>query len=231
MFFPPQKRQAQETPHVDVGAAQQPPVRGSRVLCGPLCFFFWAAPAPPVGASGRCPAPVSLRALVALCVPSLPAVCVCVSVYPWVCTGVCSVGEQCTCVHVRVSVCREGNVCPRRGVCVRVYGGGKDPFTAPGGAAPPEHTRGSTEDPRTGGKPTALAPNPRTRAPRGTCWLHTEHRQGTGLCVQGCPTADVPSGDREGHLSVSRPALYLAPFPFLHSIPIPSALPPKPSHH
>lgn len=196
------------------------------------CVFFLGSPCPSCGCLGALPCtrvPACARGSVRAEPPR--SVCVCVSVYPWVCTGVCSVGEQCTCVHVRVSVCREGNVCPRWGVCVRVYGGGKDPFTAPGGAAPPEHTRGSTEDPRTGGKPTALAPNPRTRAPRGTCWLHTEHRQGTGLCVQGCPTADVPSGDREGHLSVSRPALYLAPFPFLHSIPIPSALPPKPSHH
>lgn len=80
-----------------------------------------------------------------------------------------------------------------------------------------------------GGKPTALVPDPRTRALRETCWLHTEHRQGKGLCVQGCPTADVPSEGGEGHLSVSRPALYLAHFPFLLSIP--SALPPKPSHH
>lgn len=149
---------------------------------------------PPVFFLGSpCPACGCLRALPCTRVPACARgsvraeppcrVCVCVSVYPWVCTGVCSVGEQCTCVHVRVSVCREGNVCPRRAVCVRVYGGGKDPFTTPEGTAPPEHTRRSTEDPRTGGQPTAVAPNPRTRAPRGTCRLQTEHRQGGGLCA------------------------------------------------
>lgn len=137
--FPPQKRQAQETPHVDVGAAQQPPVRGSRVIYGSCAVG--AAPACVWGAWGA---------------PLHPCPCV----RSWLCASVCWCTRgrvqrvlrgraAYTCARVCFCVPRcvgKGNVCPPQGVCV--YRGVRDP------------RRQNTEELWLCRKPTAAAPNP-----------------------------------------------------------------------
>lgn len=125
--FPPQKRQAEETPHVDVGATQQPPVCGRRgrvSVCGSCAVCASAGP-------GHTPLPSGLPGrdgsgnCVCVCVccirvpPCSPSVCARLGVCRSPVRGAavpapvaphgCAVGcEQCPCpcVLLGVSLCR-----------------------------------------------------------------------------------------------------------------------------
>lgn len=104
--FPPQKRQAKETPHVDVGAAQQPPV------CGPRGRVSSVAPVFSVRPWGRTPLPSGLLGwgggVVCLCLYSVspfPPLFVCA------CARVCARLRGFVCAPVVLCACAAQSVC------------------------------------------------------------------------------------------------------------------------